>query len=221
LTNPFPWNDINDVNTTTSSLVRAFPASEIKQLTKGGKNFDYIEANSVIDRLNEAFSPIGWSYSCNQIHWLGDPTTSRQLAVYGELSISTPWGLITKGQWGARTVMAQADSTKMDFGDDLKSAGSDALKKCATLFGIFNHGYRKGSTTLPDDAVLKETLTALRKLAIDKGLNIQQLFDICGGICRKTILGWADLSIAQARAVFVILKDMPKTESIREPATAA
>jgi hypothetical protein len=54
------------------------------------------------------------------------------VAVLGELTVKFPNGFeITKSQFGTKERLA-----KMPLGDALKSAGTDSLKKCASLLGI-------------------------------------------------------------------------------------
>jgi hypothetical protein len=185
--------------------------SEVKLLSKGGSH-KYIEGNSVIDRLNEAFTPLGWTWVCppEWVVWqpAAEGLTSRQIAVYGELRIMTPWGEMRKGAYGARTVMAQADGTKMEFGDDLKSAGTDALKKAATMLGIFNYIYRKSALPLIDE--VKPLAEELNRLRVERKWNKDQFLTFCSGVTRKTVLGAGDLSYVQAEACLALLKMAPE-----------
>jgi hypothetical protein len=56
---------------------------------------------------------------------------------------------ISKEQYGGSDIKKYSQGTKigqpLDIANDLKSAGSDALKKCASLFGIAQDVYWKGA----------------------------------------------------------------------------
>ena len=81
----------------------------------------------MIKKLNEVFTPLGWSFRI--VEKIVEP---NEVAVLGELTIKFPNGFeITKSQFGTKERLA-----KMALGDALKSAGTDSLKKCASLFGI-------------------------------------------------------------------------------------
>ena len=117
-------------------LTRPFDAGQIKQREgRGGKRLDYIETHAVITRLNEAFGG-AWSFEVADYK-----TMEGEVVVQGRL---TAGGQI-KEQFGSAAVARSKDSGKpISIGDDLKSAASDALKKCATLFGVGLHLYDKG-----------------------------------------------------------------------------
>ena len=104
------------------ALGKPFPKAAIKQRQGGGgKRYDYVETHTVINRLNSATNG-EWSFHVRNVEWRAD-----LLIVQGELSIP---GLGTRSGFGVQKVAANA-------GEDLvKGASSDALKKCATLFGV-------------------------------------------------------------------------------------
>ena len=198
------------VEETTATLVRAFSPSEIHQLSKAGKSFDYIETTTCIDRLNEAFTPMGWSYSTSDPIWqpAAEGQTSRQIAMKGIITVHTPWGPVNKEGWGSCSVKSVADGNKMDFGDDCKTASSDALKKAATLLGIYNYGYRKGP--LPASEDVRTVAEDISKAFTAKGMTAEEFKHFTGGICRKTILGIGDLNIVQAKFILSLLREETK-----------
>ena len=104
------------------ALGKPFPAAAIKKRQGGGnKMLDYIETHTVINRLNSATNG-EWSFHVKDIQWRAD-----LLMVLGELTIP---GLGTRSGFGVQKVSDRG-------GEDLvKGASSDALKKCATLFGV-------------------------------------------------------------------------------------
>jgi hypothetical protein len=104
------------------ALGKAFPREALKQRSGGGgKPFTYIETHTCINRLNAATNG-EWSFRLVDVQWRAD-----LLIVQGELTIP---GLGTRSGFGVQKVAERA-------GEDLvKGASSDALKKCATLFGV-------------------------------------------------------------------------------------
>lgn len=112
--------DREAINQLTAALGKPFPKSAIKQRKGGGGMYDYVETETVIRRLNDCTPE--WSFRIVQFESKGD----LFLAV-GELTIP---GLGTRSGIGVQVV-------KPNSGEDLtKGAGSDALKKAATLFGV-------------------------------------------------------------------------------------
>lgn len=107
-------------------LTRPFAPSEVKQRTTAdGRTFDYVEAHSVMTRLNEAFQG-AWSFRVLQHHLL-----DTEVVVLGELSAE---GCV-KQQFGS-ALRDREQGNGLSLGDTLKAAASDCLKKCATEFGV-------------------------------------------------------------------------------------
>jgi len=125
---------MTDFQTAQDILNRPFDKKDIKKNYAG---FDYVEAQMVIRRLNEAFGH-AWSFAV-----VSSSRDEDTILVLGSLE-----GLgITKQQYGSAEVKrfkndhaTKADKV-MDIGNDFKAATSDALKKCATLFGVALHLY--------------------------------------------------------------------------------
>ncbi len=114
-------------------LSNPFPPDQIRQ-RKGsfGKQLSYIEAASVIQRLNNALEG-EWSFTI-----LSMDIEPDHVIVRGRLTIGTS----LREQYGASRITRQRDSGEIvNIGDDLKSAASDCLKKCATLAGVGLHLY--------------------------------------------------------------------------------
>ena len=111
----------DDVSATLKALGEPFPRTAIKQREGGGgRRFDYIETHTCIHRLNAVAG--AWDFHIRAVDWRSD-----LLIVQGELTIP---GLGTRSGSGVQRV-------KDGAGEDLvKGAASDALKKCATLFGV-------------------------------------------------------------------------------------
>lgn len=107
-------------------LTRPFPQSEVKQRrNEAGRTFDYVEAHAVITRLNEAFEG-AWSFRVVQHQMIED-----EVIVLGELSAD---GIVKQHFGNASFTREGADA--MTVGETFKAAASDALKKCATEFGV-------------------------------------------------------------------------------------
>ncbi len=123
-------------------LETPFTGEQIKQ-RKGlwGKMLDYIEGHSVIQRLNDAFES-EWSFEVTRFEILDE-----EVIVLGKLSV----GDIVKFQFGSSNITRDSKTKNtLCIGDDLKSAATDALKKCASLFGIGLHLYGDIVITNPD-----------------------------------------------------------------------
>jgi hypothetical protein len=117
-------------------LEKPFPEEEVKQRnTDYGKILDYLEAPSVIKRLNQAFTG-EWSFQITD-HKILD----QEVVVLGSLRC----GYITKQQFGTSKIHRNGKPEEHSLGDDLKAAASDALKKCATMFGVGLYLYNNGN----------------------------------------------------------------------------
>lgn len=128
-------------------LETPFTADQIKQ-RKGlwGKILDYIEGHSVIQRLNDAFAS-EWSFSV-----IDYQIQDKEVIVLGQIQVHG----IVKQQFGSSAITRDSQSGEMlCLGDDLKSAGTDALKKCATLLGVGLSLY--GEASPPTKQVPAET----------------------------------------------------------------
>ncbi|OGG46683.1 MAG: hypothetical protein A3F84_25110 [Candidatus Handelsmanbacteria bacterium RIFCSPLOWO2_12_FULL_64_10] len=127
---------------TLETLTRPFAPEQIRQREgRGGKLLDYLETHAVITRLNEAFNG-AWSFEV-----LDFKTMEGEIVVHGKLTA----GGQVKAQFGSADIHRHKgqDGEKgapLSIGDDLKAAASDALKKCATLFGVGLHLYDKPQT---------------------------------------------------------------------------
>lgn len=114
-------------------LDKPFDPSQIKQRPGAfGDLLDYLEGATVIQRLNDAMEG-AWSFSIAEYK-----VDNEEVLVLGRLSHAG----ITKMQFGKSTITRSSkDNSIVSLGDDLKAAATDALKKCATLFGVGLHLY--------------------------------------------------------------------------------
>lgn len=136
-------------------IVRPIPDQLIKQRPGGGgKSLSYLSGNTVVDLLNEAFGYL-WSWEQTE-QWVQksepkfnpkydkEPVPQGPVAhVKGRLTVHIPQEdgsilNITKTGYGSKAIMG----TQMDQESIFKAAGTDALKKAASLFGIGLELYR-------------------------------------------------------------------------------
>ena len=157
-------------------LEKPFEKEQIKQ-RKGnfGDTIDYVETHTVIQRLNDAFEG-QWSFEI-----LSQETTAGEVIVLGKLTVEG----ISKTQFGSNKITTSKQGEVISMGDDWKAAGSDALKKSASLFGIGLHLYGADKKDQPSEhtgkgmseksqpkggtAITKEQLAQIKKLRTDLG----------------------------------------------------
>jgi recombination DNA repair RAD52 pathway protein len=178
-------------------LEQHFSPEEIKQRDGNfGQTLAYVSGHTVIQRLNDAFES-AWSFeiTSHEIH-------QDEAIVIGKLTAAN----IIKCQFGSsRVTRARETGEIVSLADDLKSAATDSLKKCATLLGVGLHLYAdkadRKSTSHADNDKPKDNhnkdnggngsngngngrLTSkqhsfLLKLANEKGLTRKELNDQC------------------------------------------
>lgn len=112
------------------ALLEPFPAAEIK--TKpgaGGKSLAFIDARDVHQRLDSVVCPPNWEFDYEVV--VINPT---RVQVKGCLTIL-----------GVRKCDA-GEAIGKENEELLKAAVSDAMKRCAALFGVGRHLYELGPT---------------------------------------------------------------------------
>ena len=112
-----------------------------RRVGKGGIEFEYVTGTYIKKVLNYTF---GWMWDFE----IKDHGREKDMVwVLGRLTIKDKKGtpMIVKEQFGRADVKYYKDRTKgeLDFGNDLKSAATDALKKCASELGIASDVYGK------------------------------------------------------------------------------
>lgn len=138
-------------------LEQPFP-KELVKFKPGffGQEVEYIEVGDVIERLNEGFDGV-WTWELLPVtggkyyEIVGD-----EVLVVGKLSRDENF----KTHFGGSKITKSRQSGEMvSFSSDCKAAASDALKKCATLFGVALDIYRserpKQQETLTPERALK------------------------------------------------------------------
>ena len=91
----------------------------------------YINARTVMDRLDKVVGPAGWASELQPPAFSGGPYVCRL-------------GLLLEGQWIWRS--DGADATQVEAA---KGGASDALKRAAVQWGLFRYAYRLGDTWSP------------------------------------------------------------------------
>ena len=130
-------------NDTIGALLRPFPNDKIKERPgHNGKPLSYIEGHTVILRLVEVFG-LAWSFRV-----LEKDIGNLQVIVLGELRIGDT---VKQAFGGSDITRARDGGQSVSVADDLKSAATDSLKKCATLLGVGLHLYGDTATTHQSD----------------------------------------------------------------------
>jgi hypothetical protein len=120
-----------------SFISQKTPKQFIKQRPgPGGNLVNYVEVGYVINMLNQIF---GWDWDFKvQDQQVG----KRQVWVRGELVVRLKGHTITKAQYGGSEIkINRATKEPISIADDLKTASSDCLKKCASMLGIAGDVY--------------------------------------------------------------------------------
>lgn len=119
------------VSKTPEKYVRSRPA-------KGGGTWDYVSGGYVKKLLNLAFG-FEWDFEItNQM------VMHNEAIVQGKLTIRTNEKVIVKTQFGNKDIIyKKGTETPLSIGNDLKSAATDCLKKCAAEFGFVADIYNK------------------------------------------------------------------------------
>ncbi len=140
----------NELTTTTITnaqvaiLTQSTPREVIKKRKgRGGKMLSYVSHDYVTRTLNEAFA-FQWTFQIVSERIVPDEAEPREVIVRGRLTIHTPNGDLVKEQFGGSDVKRTKKGDIISLADDLKSAGSDALKKCASLLGLALDLYGSG-----------------------------------------------------------------------------
>jgi hypothetical protein len=115
-------------------LEKPFDPTQIKQRRGRDGMLDYVEGHAVIARLNEAFEG-QWSFEIVRHDILEE---RDEILVLGKLSAEG----VVKMQFGVAQITRDRETKEIvSLGDDVKAAGTDALKKCATFLGVGLHLY--------------------------------------------------------------------------------
>lgn len=164
-------------------LLQRTPKQEIKMRQgRGGMHFAYVEHGYVTERLNLVFG-FNWDFDIFDKQMLED-----EVIVEARLTVRTPGGqTIVKTQFGGAEIKRHASGPRsgrpLSIADDYKAAGSDALKKCASLLGIGLDLYGRDR---PDEVEMPpekpQAQRRERPRVVDSAPAIRQL-DVSNGLC--------------------------------------
>ncbi len=120
---------------------------------KGGQRWSYVTGNYVEKVLNFTF---GWNWDFEIV---SHGREQDQVYVHGKLTVKDDKGhSITKSQFGRADIKFKKGTKEMlDFGNDLKSATTDCLKKCSSLLGIASDVYGKTEIKQETGLEVRET----------------------------------------------------------------
>lgn len=116
---------------------------------RGGVELEYITGEQATTRLNEVLGFENWSF---RIIEHGIHAEADECWALGELTVFVPaqdanhWETRTliRQQFGSQKIKrSRSSGTPLDIGFDLKGAGTDALKKCASLVGVGLYLWKK------------------------------------------------------------------------------
>jgi hypothetical protein len=108
-------------------LTRPFASEQIKQRSgQHGRTLSYVDVAAVIERLNEAFDH-RWDFEV-----VSHQVRDTEVVVLGKITADG----ITKSAFGGSSITLDKEGEVVSLADDLKAAGSDALKKAASLLGV-------------------------------------------------------------------------------------
>ncbi len=115
-------------------ILKKTPQKFIKERpAKGGGKWKYVSGAYVQKCLNLMF---GWDWD---FEILDEKvlTEAGEVIVKGRLTCRTNGKIITKTQYGNKDIIFKKETKiPLSIGNDLKSAATDSLKKCASLIGI-------------------------------------------------------------------------------------
>jgi recombination DNA repair RAD52 pathway protein len=178
-------NELSLIHASDLSLVEnnAMSAKQLKQLlkktptqyvhtrpAKGGGTWEYVTGGYVRKVLNLMF---GWQWS---FEILDEKIMHGEVIVKGKLTCTSNGITIIKTQYGNKDVICRKGTDiPLSIGNDLKSAATDALKKCAAELGIAADIYNKQD--------FKEIFVDATEIDI---ADLQELFELKKGALSVT-----------------------------------
>jgi len=181
-------------------LCRPFPPEAIKTRPgQHGKTLSYVDVAAVITRLNEGCD--AWSFEV-----VSHKVEADEVIVLGKLVADGQ----TKMHFGGSSITVDGEGRAVSIADDLKAASSDALKKCASLFGVAlemyggasasnGNGRRRERAPEPDDRVTARQLGAIQAACRRQSIGREELRALVQKRTGKT--GVQYLTKAEASAV--------------------
>lgn len=115
-------------------LLKTTPAKYVRERpAKGGGKWRYVTGGYVKKCLNLMF---GWDWDFEIVDERIE-IEAKEVIVKGRLTCRSNGSTIVKMQYGNKDIMFRKESkTPLSIGNDMKSAATDCLKKCAAEIGI-------------------------------------------------------------------------------------
>lgn len=101
---------------------------------RGGVEITYVSGEQVVSRLNEVLGVAGWNFRVlqSEIHAEAD-----EIYVLGEMVAVIDGTAVVRQQFGSQKIKrSRGSGVPLDLGFDFKGASTDAMKKCASWFGV-------------------------------------------------------------------------------------
>lgn len=120
-------------------LLKKTPAKYVHtRPAKGGGTWEYVTGGYVKKVLNIMF---GWNWS---FEIMDEKIIHGEVIVKGKLTCNSNGITVVKMQYGNKDIICKKNTDiPLSIGNDLKSAATDALKKCAAEIGIAADIYNK------------------------------------------------------------------------------
>lgn len=174
-----PFSEINAL----MSIQQPTPREWIKERQVGRQTFSYVSGDLVIRLLNKAFRN-RWSFEIKDTRVVESTdkwdkykkenvSQSPVVQVLGSLTVPG-WG--TREQWGAQPIVGGQETQEHAF----KAAGTDAMKKCASMFGVTLDLYGQSGieelVITPEDYLRDdtETFAKIKENILNRDKNIGQ-----------------------------------------------
>lgn len=162
----------NNLNAKQLALIlKKTPNQYVKtRPAKGGGTWDYVTGGYIKKCLNLMF---GWDWDFEIID---EKIIHGEVIVKGRLTCRSNGKVIVKMQYGNKDIMykkpqqGETERQPLSIGNDLKSAATDALKKCAAEIGIAADIYNKED--------FKEVKVALDDDIENKHEEMRALFEL-------------------------------------------
>ena len=164
-------------------ILQKTPTKHIyKRPGKGGGQWDFVTGVYVKKVLNHVFGWL-WNFEVKEHGKEGN-----QVWVLGRLTVSNNEGkpMIIKEQFGRADIKCKKGTEiPMDYGNDLKAASTDSLKKCASELGIASDIYGKNefiditpvASKKPQEATPDYKTQLMDKLSTLKKDDLESLSD--------------------------------------------
>lgn len=137
LTIPKTWLGQNQLQ----FMLQRTPREQVyRRKGRGGQTFDYVTGSYITKALNYVFA---WNWDFEVVQ---HGKEADHVWVLGKLTVhgARPGQTISKTQFGRSDVKQLKAGGNLDYGNDLKAATTDALKKCASMLGFASDIYGKG-----------------------------------------------------------------------------